>query len=131
MFSVQNYLPLPHRRPTRTRDSKSPYVVVGSLTPLVLLGEFRTLWGEREQAIYTLRHNLNCYKAKVYQWSTVRSQTQGLSVYCLQKGTFTIAENAWCVIEWYTKQCRHFSYLSSYKTDCACIHTVGTYAPAD
>jgi len=42
---------------------------------------------------------LNCYKAKVYQWSTVTSQAQeDLSVNCLQKGTVTIAENAWHVM---------------------------------
>ena len=33
-----------------------------------------------------------------------------------KKGTVTIAENAWLAIEWYTKQWRHLSYLSSYKT---------------
>ena len=63
----------------------------------LLLGEYRTLWGKREQAIY--------------QWSTVKSRCQvtahslryppkqGLSAYCLQSGTVTTAENAWLVIE--------------------------------
>ena len=74
---------------------------------------------------------LNCYKAKVYQWSTVTSQAQeDLSVNFLQKGTVTIAEIAWHVIEWYTKEWGHFSYLSSYITICACMHTGGTHAPA-
>ena len=48
---------------------------------------------------------LNCYRTKVYQWLTVRSKCQvtahrlwyvakqGLSVYTLQKGNVTIAEN--------------------------------------
>ena len=57
---------------------------------------------------------------------------QGLSVYCLQKGTVTIAENAWNVMEWYTKQWRYLSYLSSYITVSTyrSIHAVGTHAPA-
>ena len=45
------------------------------------------------------------------------------------KGTVTIPENAWFV-RWYTKQWRLLSYLSSYKIVSACIHTVGTHAPA-
>ena len=34
-FSVQDYLPPPHRCPTRMRDSESSYIVVGSPIPLV------------------------------------------------------------------------------------------------
>jgi len=54
---------------------------------------------------------------------------QGLSVCRLLKGTVAITEDAW-LVNWYTKQRRHLSYLSSYKTVSACIHIVGTHAPA-
>ena len=41
-----------------------------------------------------------------------RVAKQGLSVYCLEKGTVTIAENS--LSKSGTIQCRHLSYLSSY-----------------
>ena len=37
----------------------------------------------------------------------------------------------WCwLVKWYTKQWRHLSYLSSYKTVSTCIHVVETHTPA-